>query len=99
VQTAGAQLALDASTAALKGSKVRLGSGNGDSAQSAAKPAVITRVLMTDSQGKPRANARVRLEKKGEERMTVLDADGRLELIGDDASYHATFPDDPVSKE
>jgi hypothetical protein len=100
VQTSGAQLALDASTASLKGSKVQLGNGSGASAQSADKPATITRVQMKDSQGKPRANVRVLLlkgGKNGEQRMTVLDEDGMLELIGD-AAYQIVFPDDPVSK-
>ena len=60
----------------------------------------ITTVQMKDSQGKPRANARVLLVKGGkggEQRMTVLDADGMLELIGD-TQYSISFPDDPVKK-
>ncbi len=54
-----------------------------------------------DVQGKPRANARVLLTKgtgkTAEQRMTVLDADGKLGLISD-AQYALSFPDDPVAK-
>ena len=54
-----------------------------------------------DVQGKPRANARVLLtkgtDKTAEQRITVLDADGELDLIGD-AQYTISFPDDPVAK-
>ncbi len=100
VETAGAQLALDSSTASLKGSQVKLGSGSGDSAQTSDKPVTITHVQMKDAQGKPRANARVLLlkgGKDGEQRMTVLDENGMLELIGED-SYQLVFPDDPAAK-
>jgi hypothetical protein len=77
---------------------VNLGNGSGGSSQSDATPTVVTRVVMKDPAGKPRSNARVLLEKAGEQRMTVLDANGVLELFGD-ASYRATFPDDPKSNE
>jgi type VI secretion system secreted protein VgrG len=100
VETAGAQLALDASTASLKASQVKLGSGSGNSAQTSDKPVTVTHVQMKDAQGKPRANARVLLlkgGKDGEQRMTVLDENGMLELIGDD-SYQIVFPDDPTAK-
>jgi hypothetical protein len=97
MQTAGAQVALDATTATVKASKVQLGNGSGKSLQTPADKTIITRVLMNDSAGKPRANARVLLTKDSEQRMTVLDSEGRLELIGD-ASYTVSFPDDPAPK-
>jgi type VI secretion system secreted protein VgrG len=100
MRTSGAQLALDASTANLTGSKVKLGSGTGDTSQATDQPATITHVQMKDPQGKPRANARVLLlkgGKDGEQRMTVLDENGTLELVGD-ASYQIVFPDDPAAK-
>jgi hypothetical protein len=53
----------------------------------------VTQVQMKDSKGNPRANVRVLLIKGDEQRMTVLDANGMLELIGDD-SYQVSFPDD-----
>jgi hypothetical protein len=52
---------------------------------------------MKDSKGKPRANARVLLTQGGAQRMTVLDANGMLDLIGD-SQYQISFPDDPASK-
>ncbi len=100
VETAGAKLALDASTASLLASQVKLGGGSGASSQTSDKPVTITHVQMKDAQGKPRANARVLLlqgGKDGEQRMTVLDDQGMLELIGD-TSYQIVFPDDPASK-
>ncbi|MGO9342324.1 MAG: hypothetical protein ACLP6E_07365, partial [Acidimicrobiales bacterium] len=100
VQTSGAKMALDSSTASLTGSKVKLGSGSGGDSQASDKPATITKVQMKDPEGKPRANARVLLSKggkDGEQRMTVLDENGMLELIGDD-SYSITFPDDAKAK-
>ncbi len=96
--TAGAQLALDSSSANLTGSQVKLGSGSGSTASTSdsnADPVKITRVQMKDASGKPKANVRVLLEKDGEQRITVLDADGMLELIGD-ASYKVSFPDETV---
>lgn len=93
--TSGAKMALDSSSASLLASAVKLGSGSGSSSSSNDKPVTITRVIMKDSKGKPRANARVLLEKDGEQRMTVLDKDGTLELIGD-ATYKVSFPDDDV---
>jgi hypothetical protein len=100
VQTAGAKLALDSSSANLIAPAVKLGSGSGEAASTSASKQTITRVQMKDAQGKPRANSRVLLLKggpKGEQRMTVLDEDGMLELIGDD-SYQSVFPDDPAAK-
>jgi type VI secretion system secreted protein VgrG len=100
LQTAGAKLALDSTSATLTGTQVKLGGGSGASSQTADKPATITKIQMKDSQGKPRANARVLLTKggkDGEERMTVLDENGYLELVGDD-SYQITFPDDARAK-
>lgn len=100
VQTAGAKLALDSSSASLTASQVKLGSGSGASAQTNDKPATITKIQMKDPTGKPRANARVLLTKggkDGEQRMTVLDENGMLEIIGTD-SYTVTFPDDAQAK-
>ena len=100
VQTSGAKLALDSSSASLIASQVKLGSGSGATSQASDKPAKITKIQMKDAQGKPRANARVLLCKggpDGEQRMTVLDENGMLELIGDD-SYQITFPDDAKAK-
>jgi type VI secretion system secreted protein VgrG len=100
VQTAGAKMALDSSSASLIASQVKLGQGSGAAAQTSDKPATITKILMKDAQGKPRANARVLLSKggkDGEQRMTVLDENGYLELIGTD-SYSISFPDDDLAK-
>jgi hypothetical protein len=79
---------------------VKLGAGSGGDAPSDDKPATITKVQMKDPKGQPRANARVLLTKggkDGEGRMTVLDENGMLELIGAD-SYTITFPDDTQAK-
>ena len=100
VQTVGAKMALDGSTATLTGSHVKLGGGSGATTQGPDIPQTITKILMKDSQGKPRANARVLLTKGGKDgvqRMTVLDENGYLELIGTD-SYTTTFPDDVHAK-
>lgn len=100
METSGAQVALDSSSASVTASQVKLGPGSGSLSQTTAQPVKITTVQMNDSQGKPRANARVLLlkgGKGGEQRMTVLDANGMLELMGD-TQYQITFPDDPVSK-
>ncbi|MGH7295830.1 MAG: type VI secretion system Vgr family protein, partial [Polyangiaceae bacterium] len=100
VQTSGARMALDSSTATLTGSQVKLGGGSGATSQTSDNPATITKVQMKDPQGNPRANARVLLTKggkDGEERMTVLDENGYLELIGTD-SYTISFPDDAKAK-
>ncbi len=97
MQTAGASVVLDSSSASVKGSQVKLGSGSGSSDDAKSDPVKVTKVQMKDSQGKPRANARVLLTKGGEQRITVLDADGMLELIGDD-SYSISFPDDAQAK-
>jgi type VI secretion system secreted protein VgrG len=100
VQTAGATMALDSTTATLTGSKVKLGGGSGATSQASDKPATITKIQMKDPQGKPRANVRVLLTKggkDGEQRMTVLDENGYLELIGTD-SYTISFPDDVQAK-
>ncbi|MGH7298492.1 MAG: bacteriophage T4 gp5 trimerization domain-containing protein, partial [Polyangiaceae bacterium] len=100
LQTSGAKLALDSTTASLTGSQVKLGGGSAAVTQATDKPATITKVQMKDAKGKPRANARVLLSKggkDGEQRMTVLDENGVLELIGDE-SYQITFPDDGDAK-
>lgn len=100
IETAGAQVALDSSSANVTASQVKLGPGSGSLSQTNAQPVKITTVQMKDAQGKPRADARVLLVKGGkggEQRMTVLDANGMLELIGDTA-YQISFPDDPVAK-
>jgi type VI secretion system secreted protein VgrG len=100
LETAGAQVALDSSSANVTASQVSLGQGSGALSSDTVAPVKITTVQMKDSQGKPRANARVLLVKGGkggEQRMTVLDADGMLELIGD-TQYSISFPDDPVKK-
>jgi type VI secretion system secreted protein VgrG len=97
IQTAGATVALDSSSANVTASQVKLAGGSGSSSQTTSEPVKITKVQMKDSQGKPRANARVLLTKGDEQRMTVLDADGMLELIGD-ASYTVSFPDDGKAK-
>jgi type VI secretion system secreted protein VgrG len=93
MQTAGALVALDSSSATVKGSQVKLGSGSGSSSDATAEPVKVTTVQMNDAQGKPRANVRVLLTKGTEQRMTVLDANGMLELVGD-TSYQISFPDD-----
>ncbi|MGA2448621.1 MAG: type VI secretion system tip protein TssI/VgrG [Polyangiaceae bacterium] len=97
LQTAGAKIALDASSANVTASQVKLAGGSGSSSQTTSEPVKVTKVQMKDPQGKPRANARVLLTKGDEQRMTVLDADGMLELIGD-ASYTVSFPDDGKTK-
>jgi hypothetical protein len=97
IQTSGAKVALDSSSASVTGSSVKLGSGSGASSQAQSQPVKVTHVQMKDSQGKPRANARVLLIKGDEQRITVLDANGLLELIGDD-SYQVSFPDDAKAK-
>jgi hypothetical protein len=100
LQTAGAKMALDATSAMLKAPQVKLGMGTGDTSQSVDKPPTITKIQMKDPKGKPRSNARVLLTKggkDGEQRMTVLDADGNLEIVGED-SYSITFPDDAQAK-
>jgi uncharacterized protein involved in type VI secretion and phage assembly len=100
VQTSGAKMALDSSTATLMASQVKLGSGSGATSQTSDKPDTITKIQMKDPQGKPRANARVLLTKggkEGEQRMTVLDENGYLELIGTD-TYQISFPDDKQAK-
>jgi type VI secretion system secreted protein VgrG len=100
LETSGAQVALDSSSANVTASAVKFGSGSGTVSSQTAGPVKITTVQMKDSTGKPRANARVLLVKGGkggEQRMTVLDADGELELIGD-SQYQISFPDDPVAK-
>jgi type VI secretion system secreted protein VgrG len=99
-QTSGAKLALDSSSASLTASAIKLASGSGSTSNQDDKPLKITKIQMKDAQGKPRANARVLLCKggpDGEQRMTVLDENGMLELIGDD-SYQITFPDDSQAK-
>jgi type VI secretion system secreted protein VgrG len=97
VQTAGASVALDSSSATVQASQIKLSSGSGSSSPASSKPVKVTKVLMKDAQGKPRSNARVLLTKGSEQRMTVLDADGMLELVGDDA-YQVSFPDDSSAK-
>jgi type VI secretion system secreted protein VgrG len=93
LETSGAKVALDSSSASVTASSVKLGSGSGASSQVQSQPVKVTQVQMKDSKGNPRANARVLLIKGDEQRMTVLDANGMLELIGDD-SYQVSFPDD-----
>ncbi len=97
LQTAGAKVTLDASSANVTATQVKLAGGSGASSQTTSEPVKVTKVQMKDPQGKPRANARVLLTKGDEQRMTVLDADGMLELIGD-ASYTVSFPDDGKAK-
>jgi uncharacterized protein involved in type VI secretion and phage assembly len=97
LETSGAQVALDSSSANVTASQVKLGSGSGSVSQTNPQPVKVTQVQMKDSQGKPRANARVLLTAGGEQRMTVLDANGMLELLGD-TQYQISFPDDPVAK-
>ena len=99
-RTSGAKMVLDASSASLVAPQVKLGNGSGGDSPAADKPATITRIQMKDPQGQPRANARILLRKggkDGEQRMTVLDEKGVLELIGDD-SYEVSFPDDKQAK-
>jgi hypothetical protein len=100
VQTAGASVALDASSVTLTGSQVKMVQGGGSSSSATTAPVKVTKVQMKDGAGKPRANARVLLTTggpTGTQRMTVLDANGTLELIGD-TLYQISFPDDPKSK-
>jgi hypothetical protein len=100
LQTSGGKVALDSSSVGVTGSSVNLGAGSGSQSSSTSDPVKITKVQMKDSQGRPRTNARVLLTKggkNGEQRMTVLDADGELELIGD-TQYSISFPDDPAAK-
>jgi type VI secretion system secreted protein VgrG len=96
-KTAGANVTLDASAASVTATQVKLAGGSGSTDQASSKPVTITKVQMKDAQGKPRANARVLLIQGDEQRMTVLDKDGMLELIGDD-SYQVLFPDDAGAK-
>jgi type VI secretion system secreted protein VgrG len=97
VQTAGASIALDSSSAQIQASQIKLAGGSGSSSQASSDPVKITKVQMKDSKGKPRANVRVLLTNGDEQRMTVLDANGMLELVGDTA-YKISFPDDPKAK-
>jgi hypothetical protein len=100
VRTSGAKMTLDSSTASLIGAQVKLGGGSGTAVQTETSSVIVTKVQMKDPQGKPRANARVLLTKggkTGEQRMTVLDENGMLELIGD-AAYQVSFPDDTPAK-
>jgi type VI secretion system secreted protein VgrG len=97
MQTAGAKVLLDSSSANVTATQIKLAAGSGASSQSSSKPVKITKVQMKDAQGKPRANARVLLKSGDEQRMTVLDKDGMLELIGD-TQYQASFPDDGKAK-
>lgn len=94
LQTAGASVALDASSAKVTASQIKLAGGSGSSAQASSEQVKVTKVQMKDSKGKPRANVRVLLTSGDEQRMTVLDANGMLELVGDTA-YKISFPDDP----
>jgi type VI secretion system secreted protein VgrG len=96
-ETSGAQIALDSSSATVEASAIKLGSGSGSTSQTSAQPVKITKVQMKDSKGVPRADTRVLLVQGGKQRVTVLDADGMLELIGD-SSYQISFPDDPQAK-
>lgn len=97
LQTSGALVSLDSSSASVQASQVKLGAGSGASSQPSSQQTKITRVQLNDAQGKPRANARVLLTSGDEQRVTVLDANGSLELIGD-ASYQISFPDDAGAK-
>jgi type VI secretion system secreted protein VgrG len=97
LETSGAQIALDSSSATVEASAIKLGSGSGSTSQTSAQPVKITKVQMKDSKGVPRADTRVLLVQGGKQRMTVLDAEGMLELIGD-SSYQISFPDDPQAK-
>jgi type VI secretion system secreted protein VgrG len=97
LETSGAQIALDSSSVTVEASAIKLGSGSGSTSQTSAQPVKITKVQMKDSKGVPRADTRVLLVQGGKQRMTVLDADGMLELIGD-SSYQISFPDDPQAK-
>jgi hypothetical protein len=99
-QTASAKLALDGTSASLVAPQVKLGNGSGGGSQTTEKPPTITRIQMKDPHGQPRANARILLckgGKDGEQRMTVLDENGVLELLGDD-SYEVSFPDDKQAR-
>jgi len=97
LQTAGAVVSLDSSSASVQASQVKLGGGSGSTSQPSSQPVKITRVQLNDSQGKPRANVRVLLTSGNEQRVTVLDANGMLELVGD-SSYQISFPDDSGAK-
>jgi hypothetical protein len=97
IETSGAEVALDSSSATIQASQVKLASGGGASSSTTSQPVKITKVQMKDSQGKPRADTRVLLVAGGQQRVTVLDANGMLELIGDTA-YQISFPDDPQAK-
>jgi type VI secretion system secreted protein VgrG len=97
LQTAGAIVSLDSNSASVQASQVKLGGGSGSTSQPSSQPVKITRVQLNDSQGKPRANVRVLLTSGNEQRVTVLDANGVLELVGD-ASFQISFPDDSGAK-
>jgi type VI secretion system secreted protein VgrG len=89
----GASLTLD-SGASMTGSQVKLAGGSGSSAQDDKKKKV-TKVTVTDPDGKPLADQRVLLRtggENGEERMVVLDAKGEFEVESDDA-FEVVFPD------
>jgi len=97
METAGAQIALGSSSASVTAAQVKIGPGSGALSRATVAPEKVTSVQMKDSTGKPRANARVLLTQGGKQRMTVLNANGMLELIGD-SQYQISFPDDPVTK-
>ena len=98
LQTAGASVALDASSAKVTASQIKLAGGSGSSAQASSEQVKVTKVQMKDSKGKPRANVRVLLTSGDEQRMTVLDANGMLELVGDTA-YKILVPGRPEGGE
>ena len=95
VTSSGASVVLD-SNATVQGSMVKLGGGSGASATDKAK-ATITTLALVDQQGDPVAQQAVLLRKGGEdgdERMVILDAQGTIQVAGDDA-FDVLFPDLP----
>ncbi len=96
-----ASVALD-SNATVQGSKVNLGSGGGGPASQtqAVPPKKVSKLKLSDPDGKPLANQLVVLRKGGEggeERMAVLDASGELTVEGDDP-FEVFFPDETDAK-
>ncbi len=87
------------SNATVQGSKVKLGSGAGSpsSRQEPNKPKKVSTIELSDTDGNPLANQWVILRKGGEERVVVLDADGAIDVEGDDP-FDVFFPDAPDAK-
>ena len=94
--SSGASVTLD-TNAAVQGSKVKLGGGDGASAQASTAKVPPTTLTLADQDGNPLADQRVVLRKGGDggdERMVVLDAQGAIQIPGPDA-FDVSWPDFP----